>query len=374
LILRRSGPGLALVALALCACATSDAPRGVGRIGGVAAVAQGLSDQALERLVADMDPAMLALARRHDPGRLRADLWGRPVGWASLDIATLPTLGVAVVDLADAQRINALKPAHPEALRPVAPFVLPATGAERDRALQCLAQAVYYEAGAEPLDGRRAVAQTVINRLRHPGYPKSVCGVVFEGAARTAGCQFSFTCDGSMDRPLISWMWEQAQEVASMALSGYVYAPIGTATHYHADYALPYWAPTLLKLGQVGAHIFYRWTGPAGEPRAFNRRYAGGELSVSAEVLNAVDERIQGAAAGLAAAPVPQRMAGVEGLVSVVAVPDAEAPGGQRLQMSGAIAGRRIPTPEEIARINALLAAMPESKASATPAPATAPE
>ncbi|OJU08781.1 MAG: cell wall hydrolase, partial [Caulobacterales bacterium 68-7] len=281
------------------------------------------------------------------------------LGWASLDIKTVPTLGAPVLTDEDARRINALNPFNFDAIRPAAPFVLPAQGAERDRAVHCLTQAVYFEAATEPLEGRRAVAQTVLNRLRHPGYPKSVCGVVFEGAARASGCQFSFTCDGSLGRPLNLMLWAQAEDVARQALAGYVAKDVGAATHYHADYVLPYWAPTLIKLTQIGAHIFYRWTGPAGEPGAFTGRYAGGETSVSAEVLNGVDERIQGSGLGevraASATPQPERMAGVEGMVSVVAVPDPTAPGGQRLQLSGAIGGRRIPTPDEVAKINALI-------------------
>lgn len=142
-------------------------------------------------------------------------------------------------------------------------------------ALKCLSQAVYYEAAYEPLDGRRAVAQVVLNRVRHPAYPKSVCGVVYQGAERRTGCQFSFTCDGALLRAPAAGPWREAEAVARAALGGYVEHRVGTATHYHADYVLPKWAYQLGKLGQIGRHIFYRFGGSWGTAAAFNGRYAG---------------------------------------------------------------------------------------------------
>jgi spore germination cell wall hydrolase CwlJ-like protein len=142
-------------------------------------------------------------------------------------------------------------------------------------ALQCMTQAVYYEAAVEPLEGRRGVAQVVLNRVRHPAYPNSVCGVVYQGSERRTGCQFSFTCDGSLLRGPMAGPWREAQEVARAALAGYVERSVGTATHYHADYVLPYWAYSLGKIGKLGRHIFYRFNGGAGRAGSFNARYAG---------------------------------------------------------------------------------------------------
>ena len=147
---------------------------------------------------------------------------------------------------------------------------------DRRRALLCMTQAVYYEAGFESLEGRRAVAQVVINRLRHPAFPKSVCGVVYQGA-RDPVCQFSFVCDGSLYRRPALQAWKEAEQVAAAALDGFVDRSVGAATHYHADYVAPYWAPRLAKIVQIGAHIFYRWPGGWGQPSAFSGRYAGGE-------------------------------------------------------------------------------------------------
>jgi spore germination cell wall hydrolase CwlJ-like protein len=143
-------------------------------------------------------------------------------------------------------------------------------------ALQCLTQAVYYEAAYESLPGRRAVAQVVLNRLRHPAFPKTVCGVVYQGSTRP-GCQFSFTCDGSLRRQPEPQRWAEARQVAAEALEGHVETSVGYATHYHANYVYPYWAPKLVKLARIGAHIFYRWPGGWGTPGAFQGQYAGFE-------------------------------------------------------------------------------------------------
>ena len=152
----------------------------------------------------------------------------------------------------------------------------------RARALECLTSAVYYEAGQESTDGQRAVAQVVLNRVRHPAFPANVCGVVFEGSIRATGCQFTFTCDGSLNRQPIIETWRRARSVAEAALAGYVYKPVGNATHYHADYVVPYWAPTLTKNAVVGAHIFYRWAGGWGRPGSFTQNYLHREPSVDA--------------------------------------------------------------------------------------------
>jgi hypothetical protein len=176
-----------------------------------------------------------------------------------------------------ARLINAKLPFSSAPIRAARAFnLVPVATLDRQLALECLSQAVYYEAGFEPLEGRRAVAQVVLNRLRHPAFPKTVCGVVYEGAS-SPGCQFSFACDGALGRPPAAGAWREARQVAEAALDGYVMSAVGQATHYHTDYVAPYWAPRLTKIKQVGAHIFYRWPGGWGEPGAFNGRYAGFE-------------------------------------------------------------------------------------------------
>jgi spore germination cell wall hydrolase CwlJ-like protein len=157
------------------------------------------------------------------------------------------------------------------------PFAINAGSINYSRALKCLTDAIYYEAASESDSGQRAVAQVILNRMRHPTYPNTVCGVIYQGSERHTGCQFSYSCDGSMARTPSSFHWLRAQRVAMSALSGYVHAPVGMATHYHTVNIYPYWAPSLHFLGTIGAHRFYRWKGSAGRPSAFFRSYAANE-------------------------------------------------------------------------------------------------
>lgn len=139
-----------------------------------------------------------------------------------------------------------------------APFHL-AGALQSSRELECLTQAVYFEARGEGSAGQAAVAQVVLNRVRSPAFPKTVCGVVFQGAARSHGCQFSFACNGSMRRGREYAAWSRAQSVADQALSGAVMAAVGDATHFHTTGVAPSWGPNLLRVAQVGLHVFYRF-------------------------------------------------------------------------------------------------------------------
>lgn len=123
--------------------------------------------------------------------------------------------------------------------------------------LTCLTQAVYYESRGEPLEGQEGVAQVVMNRTHSQRYPGSVCGVVFE---RSGGgtCQFTFACDGQMDRVIQPGAWDRAKSVATHALGGFVYKPLAEATHYHASWMTPYWSSSLTRVEQIGGHVFYR--------------------------------------------------------------------------------------------------------------------
>ncbi|MFW2831723.1 cell wall hydrolase [Sphingomonas sp. ID0503] len=152
-------------------------------------------------------------------------------------------------------------------------------GSDQDkaRATDCLAAAAYYEAVGEGVAGMRAVAQVVLNRLRHPAFPKTVCGVVFEGAERVTGCQFTFTCDGSLARAPSAAGWKKAEEVARDALKGKVDKGVGWSTHYHTNWVVPSWAGSLDKTAGVGTHLFYRWLGWWGTAGAFRGGYAGNE-------------------------------------------------------------------------------------------------
>ncbi len=146
------------------------------------------------------------------------------------------------------------------------------------RAQQCLTAAIYYEAASESEDGQRAVAQVVLNRVRHPAYPNTVCDVVYQGTERGDRlCQFSFACDGSMARLPSSNGWATASRIARMALAGYVFPGVGAATHYHTLAVNPSWNKSLVPVNIIGAHIFYRWGGSAGQPGAFYASYRGNE-------------------------------------------------------------------------------------------------
>lgn len=142
-------------------------------------------------------------------------------------------------------------------LASAAPFVFKGNSTDREYAVSCLAAAAWYEAGNDP-GSQRSVIQVVLNRLRKPDYPKTVCGVVFEGSNRQTGCQFTFTCDGSLDRRFpTAAAWQAARLRAQAALDGKVDRDVAQATHYHADYVSPSWSDKLRKIATVGQHIFY---------------------------------------------------------------------------------------------------------------------
>ena len=193
---------------------------------------------------------------------------------------------------------------------PARPFSMAGASAlDRDRAMQCLTAAIYYEAASEPDAGQQAVAQVILNRARHPAFPGTVCGVVYQGSEH-AGCQFSFACDGAMMRVPARAAWIRAARAAGMALAGYVYAPVGLATHYHTYAVTPAWNRSMVMTDVVGAHFFHRWKGYWGTSAAFNQIYAGGEpvpgphMTVTPLALP-TPQMIAAATAGAVAVPVP---------------------------------------------------------------------
>ena len=124
---------------------------------------------------------------------------------------------------------------------------------------RCLSEALYYEARSEGNSGLQAVAEVVQNRVRSKHYPDTICGVVYQGAERNTGCQFSFTCDGSTLIEPRGRYWGTSQEIASIALMN-GYAPItDRATHYHTVDVNPHWAPQLRYNKTIGTHKFYRF-------------------------------------------------------------------------------------------------------------------
>ena len=194
-----------------------------------------------------------------------------------------PVEPVAIADLApeDARAFNAAIPFSTDPNPAARPFHLIGAAESQERAIDCLAAAEVYEAGDDAV-GERAVAQVVLNRVRHPAFPKTVCGVVFQGSERSTGCQFTFSCDGA----LLRWSptpvaWARAREIAKMALHGTVFAVVGHATHYHTDWVVPYWSASLDKIVELHTHLFFRWAGWWGTPPAFNRTYVADEPKVA---------------------------------------------------------------------------------------------
>jgi hypothetical protein len=208
----------------------------------------------------------IAGAEKLFQGRFVAGIWriiaGRMHGLA---LAAMLTLGVSAPVAAQ-----------------ISPEPVPAwAGVDHDRALRCLAQAISYEAGNEPLSGQEAVAQVIINRVRHPAFPSTVCGVVYQGSQRKTGCQFTFTCDGSLNTPRSAASMARALSVAEQVLAGHVSTLVGGATHYHANYVSPYWAPSLVKVATIGAHLFYRMPGAPDTPAIVTLGALGAEPEVA---------------------------------------------------------------------------------------------
>lgn len=359
LVMAAPAAAVALTALGLALSASSapgPAPESSARAA-VRATGGDLSADGFAALTARFDPAALALAQRYDPADPQRVLIGLTPGWESLALGGKPSFDPGAASGLEAHRLNAALPAARGALRPARPFVFtPRSAEDRRRAVRCLTQAVYYEAALESPQGQAAVAQVVLNRVRDPNYPTSICAVVYEGAERNTGCQFSFTCDGSLASEPVAWAWNRAKDAAERALAGRVASEVGTATHYHADYVHPWWAPTLTKISQIGAHIFYRWKGALGDTGAFVQAYAGREPVID-EARFARPRLVVAATEGAAQDEPEVRTVQINGVTRIVGV--------------ASLGGRRQPTPDDIAAINDRLAAFEAQVA--PPAPAAPP-
>jgi len=127
-----------------------------------------------------------------------------------------------------------------------------------DRERRCLATAIYFEARGEPERGQVAVAQVILNRVRSPIFPQTICGVVYQGQMHK-GCQFSFACDGHTDTPRDNGQWALAQDLSKRIMAGELWLPeVGYSTFYHANYVYPRWASKMNKIDKIGRHIFYK--------------------------------------------------------------------------------------------------------------------
>jgi len=186
-----------------------------------AAIRASLDDAATQQKLAPRDSGLLSLASRVDPALL-----------------------------------------HAAALQTASPFRL-ADPAAASHDLDCLTAAVYYEARGESGEGQAAVAQVVLNRVRSPAFPKTVCGVVYQGAA-AHGCQFSFACDRSVAAHHEAGAWDRARSVAGRALGGYVMSTVGAATHFHVASLGAIWNGSMVEVARVGQHVFYGFGGHRG--------------------------------------------------------------------------------------------------------------
>jgi spore germination cell wall hydrolase CwlJ-like protein len=153
-----------------------------------------------------------------------------------------------------------IPPAGPDDFDWVRQPLPPGVFSEREQ--RCLAAAIYFEARSEPLKGQAAVAQVVLNRVRNPAYPKTICGVVYQNENWRNRCQFSFACDGVRQRVRDPEHWQIAEEIAMAVTAGKIWlTDIGSSTHYHATYVHPFWAHTMERMKKIGHHVFYRTYG-----------------------------------------------------------------------------------------------------------------
>lgn len=230
----------------------------------------------------------LALGWQHglfgDPARLPGGEVAR-----QRELAVLPgkpgvePVAVPSLDPLSALNQNAATPFVKGPITPARAFRFTGSAQDRTEATECLALAAMAEAGGSD-PGQRAVIQVVLNRARHPAFPGTICGAVFQGSERATGCQFTFTCDGALARRYPDTAWQAARKRAREALDGYVYKPVGLATHYHTNWVYPYWSSSLDKVAQVDTHLFFRWRGFWGTPAAVRPGYRGGEPSFAALV------------------------------------------------------------------------------------------
>lgn len=182
------------------------------------------------------------------------------------DTQTQPTAGI---DADTARTLNAAVAFAPLGSDRPTSVKFVDKNADFARALDCLASAALYEAGDDPV-GQAAVAQVVLNRMHHPAFPHTVCAVVYQGSERATGCQFTFTCDGALQRSPPPAAWQRARKLAESFLEGRIEPSVGLATHYHTDWVHPYWSDSLDKIARVGPHLFFRWRGGWGRRPAFS--------------------------------------------------------------------------------------------------------
>ena len=237
---------------------------------------------------------VVALSRSFDAARIQlASLRGTPLdpavmGQSALammdppatgDVEIGPRMSVAALDPATAAALEAIAGIAPTMSTSPLPVMAseqlayaranaPVTGGfstgsavqVSEKELWCLATAIYFEARGESYRGQVAVAQVVLNRVKDHRYPNTICGVVFQNQHQRNACQFSFACDGIPETITDRTAWAQAEDIAERFTAGSLYlTEVADATHYHATYVRPAWAPRMTKVTQIGLHIFYKF-------------------------------------------------------------------------------------------------------------------
>jgi len=230
-------------------------------------------------------PALMCLAPSFAPPH-GANQSYAPVSLGSIpDIrASLPVAEPLVfmpVGKDKARLLNQAIPFAPSVGPAAHPFRFTGPVEAKERAIDCLASAMWYEAGGDAV-GQRSVGQVVLNRVRHPAYPASVCGVVFQGSERSTGCQFTFTCDGALIRRPSEVAFALARAQARAMIDGAVDPSVGLATHYHTDWVHPVWSAALDKIAQVNTHLFFRWKGEWGSASGMRQAPSGIEPAIAA--------------------------------------------------------------------------------------------
>ncbi|WP_411289074.1 cell wall hydrolase [Phenylobacterium sp.] len=237
----------------------------------------GFSESVLQRNTTGIDAGVLRVARTHAP-------------LTTTDAAERERQAAMLADRLDRQQAAKAAPPMRDSLdKPFRSAAAPSSD------LECLTQAVYFEARGETPRGQQAVAQVVLNRVRHPAFPKTVCGVVFQGAAKHRGCQFSFACDGSMRRGREASAWTRARQVAARTLSGAVLGDVGSATHFHTTNVAPQWGPRMRRMAQVGVHVFYGFNGRGPAAQAYRPAAPSVEQAVLTSAPHAVELMIAAA-------------------------------------------------------------------------------
>jgi spore germination cell wall hydrolase CwlJ-like protein len=121
--------------------------------------------------------------------------------------------------------------------------------------LKCLTQTIYFEARGESYEGGVAVGNVMINRVKSPKFPKTICGVMRQKTGRM--CQFSFMCNGQINHPVQAAQWTRSKKIALDILNGTAPKLSNGALFFHAKYAKLRMASSRYT-AKIGQHYFYK--------------------------------------------------------------------------------------------------------------------